>query len=268
MIIIPLLLALLGQDAQGLKNMRDLGGHKTSDGLTVRRGLVFRSGALNGLARKEMGDLGRLELKCVCDLRGAAERKSRPDWRPDGVEDAWFDVMADADREKLAALGKAMRDPKNAKPEDVIKAYSLVYRDLVTKPGARKAYGGLYRSIAEGNTPALMHCSSGKDRVGWGSAALLALLGVPRETIVKDYLTSNVAALDDHAYKQALEKFVTDGGDASIPPMIYGVKAEYLEAAFAEVEAQHGSIEKYFADALGVDEATQKKLKDALLEKK
>ena len=56
------------------------------------------------------------------------------------------------------------------------------------------------------------------------------------------------------------------GGDASIPPAILGVKKEYLEAAFDEMEKQFGGIEKYFADGLGIDAAGQDALRRLYLE--
>lgn len=40
-------------------------------------------------------------------------------------------------------------------------------------------------------TPILVHCTSGKDRTGIVVAALLSILGVPREAIVEEYLLSD-----------------------------------------------------------------------------
>ena len=41
------------------------------------------------------------------------------------------------------------------------------------------------------NLPTVMHCSAGKDRTGWASAAVLTALGVPKSTVMADYLLSN-----------------------------------------------------------------------------
>lgn len=37
----------------------------------------------------------------------------------------------------------------------------------------------------------LRHCTAGKDRTGWASAALLTALGVPFETVRQDHLLGN-----------------------------------------------------------------------------
>ena len=42
---------------------------------------------------------------------------------------------------------------------------------------------------------------------------------------------------------------------------ILGVKKEYLEAAFDEMEKSYGTIEKYFAEGLGIDAKQQQALK-------
>lgn len=41
------------------------------------------------------------------------------------------------------------------------------------------------------NLGILHHCAAGRDRTGIGTAFILLALGVPRETIIEDYLLSN-----------------------------------------------------------------------------
>ena len=69
-------------------------------------------------------------------------------------------------------------------------------RDFVALPSARRAYHALVTRAASGmarqsGRALLYHCTAGKDRTGWASAVLLSLLGVPRETVMADYLASN-----------------------------------------------------------------------------
>jgi hypothetical protein len=47
--------------------------------------------------------------------------------------------------------------------------------------------------------------------------------------------------------------------------VISGVKAEYLEAPFHEMQKQWGTIERYFSEALGIDITGQKALRDLYL---
>jgi len=51
------------------------------------------------------------------------------------------------------------------------------------------------------------------------------------------------------AYQRVIDGFVKAGGDASIPETILGVKKEYLDAAFDQMEKKYGSIEKYFTSS-------------------
>jgi protein-tyrosine phosphatase len=40
------------------------------------------------------------------------------------------------------------------------------------------------------------------------------------------------------------------------------VQKEYLESSFAEMKHRFGTIERYFADGLGIDDGAQRRLRD------
>src|SRR6476620_241164 len=63
---------------QGGSNFRDLGGHRTADGRSVRRGAVFRSAHLGGLTDADRAALGKLGVKTIVDLRGVTEAAETP----------------------------------------------------------------------------------------------------------------------------------------------------------------------------------------------
>jgi protein-tyrosine phosphatase len=131
-------------------------------------------------------------------------------------------------------------------------------------PSAKESFRKLFLALGDrGQLPALFHCTTGKDRTGWAAAAFLTLLGVPKETVMEDYLRSNDYILP--MYQKVIDAFVAAKGDPSIPPAILGVKREYLEAAFAEMEATYGTIERYFSEGLGIDASQQKALRDIYL---
>ena len=138
------------------------------------------------------------------------------------------------------------------------------YREFVSLPSAKTAYHEFFISLGNPNKlPALFHCTTGKDRTGWAAAALQTLLDVPLETVMEDYLRSNDYILP--LYKEVIDGFVDGGGEPSIPQAIFGVKEEYLEASFDEMQTNYGTIENYFFEALGIDASTQKALRDLYL---
>jgi len=51
-------------------------------------------------------------------------------------------------------------------------------------------YAKILKRIAAGDLPVVEHCTAGKDRTGVFSAILLTALGVPRDTVVQDYMLS------------------------------------------------------------------------------
>jgi protein-tyrosine phosphatase len=53
------------------------------------------------------------------------------------------------------------------------------------------------------------------------------------------------------------------GGDLELFRPILDVRPSYLEAALDEIRAGYGSIERYFSDGLGVDDATREALRTA-----
>ena len=249
-------------------NLRDLGGYKTSDGKAVARGLVYRSNQLSGISPSDMEMLAELNLKVDYDLRTAEERDARPDELPPGVEYVWLDVLADADQAGPAMLERLMSNPTEANAAlgggKAEAGFQESYRQFISLPSARESFRQLFLSLGDQTQlPALFHCTTGKDRTGWAAAALLTLLGVPEDVVMDDYLRSNDYIIP--AYQHAIDAFVEAGGDPGIPPAILGVKKEYLDAAFDEMQTKYGSIERYFSEGLGIDAAQQQALRDIYL---
>lgn len=251
-------------------NLRDMGGYKTADGSTIARGLVYRSNQLFNISESDMQLIAKLNLKNEYDLRTASERNAKPDELPKGVNNVWLDVMADLPNSEPANLEALLSDPKNANlllgDGKIEKKFEKAYRDCVSLPSAQKAFSELFKSIGdESKLPVLFHCATGKDRTGWAAAAFLTLLGVPMETVKQDYLRSNDNILP--MYDSLIKQFVANGGTPSIPQAVLGVKEEYLNAAFDEVNIKYGSMENYFSKALGISVEQQNAIRKLYLKK-
>lgn len=233
-------------------NLRDVGGYKTRSGAIVARGLAYRSDTFNPMTAEDIKKLERLSLKNDYDLRTTAEAKAKPDEMPRGVRYHLLNVLADA---------------KSSAPAELEALFMEGYREFVSLPSAKQSYRTLFLSLMDRKkAPGVLHCTTGKDRTGWAAAALLTLLGVPKETVMADYMRTNDYTLPQ--FKHVIDDFVAGGGDRAIALAVFGVKPEYLEASFDEIQKQYGTIEGYFSEALGIDAAGQKALRDLYLETK
>lgn len=273
----------------GVVNMRDMGGIVALDGRSIRSGTVYRSGHL-GVMRADaaaldpsVGHPGPEEhrtasldheafratgIRWVFDLRTEDEVLRSPDQVPAGVIVTHLDVLAGADESIATQLEAIYADPANA---DKVLADGLIgrhyedtYRKLIRLDSARQAYAELFRHLLEVDEPLLFHCTAGKDRTGWAAASLLTLLGVDRGTVVEDYLRSNAPVLE--AFQPLLDHFAEIGGDPAVVEPAFMVQPSYLHAAFDAVSEDHGSVEGYFTEALGLGPDAQEALRVRLLE--
>lgn len=247
-----------GIEIDGAANLRDLGGWSTTGGGRVRHGLVYRSTDLSGLTDAGVATVAGLGLRTVFDLRSDVERAAKRDRLPDGVDDVHLDVLADMPGNpaaQMAELDKLLDEPgllgQFLAGIEVADTMAGAYRGMVALPSALASYRMMFASLAEAcGSPMLFHCTTGKDRTGWGAAVLLELLGVAREDIFDEYLLTNTQILPLTAPMYAT--YAANGGDPDELRPLLGVEAGYLEAAFDEMTATFGTVEGYFTDGLGL----------------
>ncbi len=236
-------------------NFRDAGGYRTKDGKWVRMGVLYRSDAIDKLTDVDLATLQALGVKLVCDLRTDYERGRAPDTAIPGAEDVVLDVAGNSDLTKqitdailnrdAAAINTLLGDGKGAK------LLTEGGRAYVSSDSAKAAYTAMFERISDpAQVPAMYHCSGGKDRTGWASAAVLTALGVPRATVTADYLKSNDYLAPGNEKTLALVSAI--GIDRSVLEPTITVQAPYLDASFAEVKAKYGTFAKYLANGLGV----------------
>ncbi|WP_430333585.1 tyrosine-protein phosphatase [Rhodococcus sp. ACT016] len=251
-------------------NLRDIGGYRTRDGASIRFGRYYRSTDLSKITVDDAPRLADLGLVTVFDLRTHSEREAAPDRVPPSAREVPLDVLADkALRSVPAQMQSVMSDPSVAVSmlgdNRAIEYFLGSYRDFVTLPSAIASYRTLFTDLAARDTlPALVHCTTGKDRTGWATASLLLLLGVDEDDVFDEYLLTNTQLLP--AFESVFDKFTAAGGDPELLKQVLGVRPEYLHAALAEMRASFGSIEGYFADGLGIGAEGQQAIRDHLLQ--
>jgi protein-tyrosine phosphatase len=253
----------------GVPNLRDLGGWPTADGGRVRRGLVYRAAEPFTLDDEGRAEFDALGVRTVYDLRSAAECARKPDTVPDGARRVLVDVMADSTHGAPVHVAQLLEDPTAA--DEMLAGGKSVflfergYRELVDLPSAHTNYRRFFTGLADAaNRPALFHCTTGKDRTGWAAATLLMVLGVSDDDVMRDYLLTNEELMP--VMQTVLDRFAAAGGDPELLLPVVGVEADYLDAALDEMRSRYGNVEGYFADALGIDGAGQRALRDVLVE--
>ena len=210
-----------------LPNLRDLGGHVTRDGGLVRRGIVYRSEDLGRLGGDDAIAFARLRIRTVYDLRTADERAARPDRLPAGTAAVVLDVLHGSTDATPAQLMALFEDPRLAteafRDGGGAAMFERKYREFVTLESARTAYRRLFAALADGAcTPALFHCTTGKDRTGWAAAVLLLFLGVPDDAVMTDFLRS--ADRLAGTFRPTLDAFAALGGDPDLLLPLVGVR--------------------------------------------
>lgn len=159
----------------GVANVRDVGGYVTESGVRVRQGLLYRSGRYNEnyggkVTITEKGKatlLGELGVKTEIDLRGGANDPS----------ESLHGETALGGAVTYLHVGMNWAGNIYQLNPDEIRTIFAVLSD-------RQSY------------PIVFHCSIGTDRTGLIAYLVNSLLGVPEESLYRDYLFSNFAYIE------------------------------------------------------------------------
>jgi protein-tyrosine phosphatase len=251
---------------EGGCNFRRIGSYRAHNGRRIRSGALFRSGVLAYFSCADQQQLSALRIRTIVDLRSADERRREPTrWCSDDTV-----VLAVDDQRAPASL---LRMALRTAPTQIGMRQAMLdtYRAMPQALADRLRI--LFDCLHRGDTPLLVHCSAGKDRTGFAVALILSALGIPRSTILQDYLYTNQAV--------DLEQFVSEHYPGArrperskpllkLPPGVRAAllraDADYLQAAFAALEQSDGSIEAYLQRCLGVDSGKLERLRNQLLE--
>jgi protein-tyrosine phosphatase len=171
------------------RNWRDLGGWNVPSGM-VKTGCLYRSAHLDRLTIAEVDFLTRLGIAYAVDLRHEVEKAPAGD-RVEAIVPgiSCFELsLSDAiDEKTLPLIAEDLANMKCA-----AEAYAWMCEQYVcTIMRRRKEILDVLRFLMTRDRPAVFYCVAGKDRTGVIAALLLAVLGVSRKDILRDYDKTN-----------------------------------------------------------------------------
>jgi protein tyrosine/serine phosphatase len=240
-------------DFEGIDNFRDFGGYDTACGRGLQAGRLFRSAHHAYATPQDLQAMRELGVQVIVDLRRRRERDREPSRRwegfaglviendLDGLETDWSEGLKAADtidanwffEDSLDFYRKA---PHAERHVDLFRRY--------------------FRTLAEIDGAVVVHCAAGKDRTGMICALTHHIAGVHRDDTLADYLaTNNEAQMEKRTgflgpWIQELTGLTLT--DAALRQAV-SVHEAFLDQAFATIDANHGSVDRYLEDVLGVD---------------
>jgi protein-tyrosine phosphatase len=236
---------------QGASNFRDLGGYPGHGGRPLRWRRLFRSDHLARLTDADRAVLQGLGLGRAIDFRGAEERAAAPYDLPGVVQHSLaIEPMVAQRINELVAAGHRLTGHTAA---GLMKD---LYRALVNDQAPR--FAEFFAHLLEADKPVLFHCTAGKDRTGFAAALVLLALGVPRSLVMQDYLLTN------EVFRHP--PLPRDEALAEAVAVLWRVEDEFLDVALEAIDRDHGGIERYLHQRLGLGRAALDRLAERYLQ--
>jgi protein-tyrosine phosphatase len=240
---------------QGAANFRDLGGYETKDGHHVKWDEIYRSADISKLTDADLLVLKDRKITYDVDLRGISESAGAPDKLNPGTNY----TLCSAGSNNMAAMMKGFSTAKGTAAGD-----SIIERFYTNIDSMALRYKPFFDKLLDlpSDQSLVFHCSAGKDRTGVAAALLLYVLGVPYDTIVKDYEATNYYRKNENA-KSTVQWAKYMHIDDDVAKSMMAAKKAYLDLTFDTIRKQYGTVDNYLKTQVGLDDE-----KIALLKKK
>jgi protein-tyrosine phosphatase len=260
---------------EGTPNFRDAGGYRTTDGRTVRWGLLYRSSVLTYLTPTDYQYLSQLGIRVICDFRTQHEVEIAPEtWIPNSsahkISLPIGSVPPSHPGEQPTV--HVSFSPADT-PEQIRQRMIDTYGNFVFTSSDQ--YAAVFQQLKNDHLPLLYHCTGGADRTGAFSAFVLLTLGVPEETVLTDYALTR-SYMGDLLTNPASQKILQASG-SEVADSIRKLSPEqrkamvtdpeYLQATLRRIDAKYGSFDNYRRQALHVSDSDAVALRARLTEK-
>jgi protein-tyrosine phosphatase len=236
----------------GAVNFRDIGGYKAGTDRQTRWGRVYRADSLADLSDADLQRLTALDLFGIADFRLPSEREARPDRLPEGHDMMLLTpgFIPKGTEDMLHEMSAGRIGPAEIRAE-VLGHYRLFVTDHLG------VYAAPLRMILQADgRGVLFHCTSGKDRTGFGIALVLLAAGCAEDDIIADYELTNI-------WRRDVRFMFRDGVDPAALDMLTSAPGDYIAEALKQLRIEHGPD---WLQALGFDPAERARLRDLLTE--
>ena len=219
---------------EGTYNVRDIGGYATSSGRMTRWRALLRADSLHRLSPSSQAAVVDYGVRTVIDLRGSNEVQDAPSVFASSSEVTYYhqNMMGDS------LIAESANAPNPPGRKGIVEFYTTILDrrgEQISETLATLATPGVL--------PALIHCTTGKDRTGLVAALVLGLAGVPAETIAEDYALSGRYLLRRYLTEQAPPEVAASGYSWKdyqreyTPPDAMLETLRYLEQGYGGIEA-------------------------------
>ncbi len=244
-------------DVEGTFNFRDLGGVITSSGHALAAGRIFGSASLEGLTDRGLDTLRALGIRTVIDLRSHEELAQHGTFPDDRMPVRWEHLASPVGPPFPTSADNVRQQAVLDHPDPMAVLYIELMRTM-----ADEFARGIRILSNPANLPAVIHCSTGKDRTGLLAAIVHLTAGVPLQTMLAEYEAGTVSRKVTR--RGMLERFPVL---AAIPPAkldrMSGTNRSWMLAALA-VANESGSLSDWLAEH-GCDVHQQIRLRTSLL---
>lgn len=247
---------------EGIKNLRDLGGIRTSDGRTVKPGLIFRSASLFKATAADMKRISEsLGIREIIDLRTGLEKSEKPDASVEGVFNLHIPIFAESaigiTHETGADYSSFIRHSRDRKAIlDIVPDMKRIYAEVVLDQDIVAKMGEAIREIIDNvinGKATLFHCSEGKDRAGAIAAFTLYLLGVSEKDVLRDYTATNKVVKAKAAINAVMVAVFKLHPKAAARVWRASIAdPAYLKNSFDVVKEHYGSVERFIREFMGI----------------
>ena len=206
---------------------------------------LYRSDHLGALDAHDAEQIRALGITRVLDFRGVEERTAAVCRLPGvTVHSLPIEPTIVQKLQELLAAGAPLTGA------EVTAHMQDTYRGFVRHSTPR--FAEFFAHLLASDEPTVFHCTAGKDRTGFAAALILKAVGVADDAVMHDYLLTNERVQLPAVSRMGLPREAME--------VLWRVQPSFLQAAFDEAQARHGSLDGYLRDGLGLGDAQRERL--------